>query len=120
MRTFAIAAALGLSLALGASAHADTVMATPVYLIAATGTTCAVTNVGKKPVTVTIQVIKYSEAGDVLQHSTQQVEPNGSTGQGASTPDPTYVYCRVSGKFSRSSLRVAGLVGATSTTIPGY
>lgn len=120
MRVLAIVASLGMSLGAALTARADTVMATPVYLIGASGTSCDATNVGKKAVAVTIQVIKFSVNGDVLQQSTQQVEPNGSVAQGAIPADPTYGYCRFSGKFSKSSLRVAGIDPATGTTIPGY
>jgi hypothetical protein len=120
MRALAIIASLGISLGTAMTAHADTVMATPIYLIGAGGTTCNATNVGKKTVTVAIQVIKYSLTGDVLQQSTQDVEPNGTVGQGASPAEATFVYCRFSGKFSKSSLRVGGFVSVTSATVPGY
>jgi hypothetical protein len=120
MRLLAIIASLVALLGAALTARADTVMATPIYFIGLTGTTCDATNVGNKPVTVTIQVIKYSTNGDVLEQSTQQVQPNGTIGQGAIPADATYGYCRFSGKFSKNSLRVAGVVAATSTTIPGY
>jgi hypothetical protein len=106
-------------LSAAASARAETVMATPIFFVPLTGATCDATNIGKKPVTVTIEIVNL--AGAEVVGSTQSPDAGETAVQGYVPPSSGfYGYCRVSGKFSKNGLRVAGEIAATSTTIPGY
>lgn len=95
---------LALSLAMASSAVADPTVTTPA--LGAFGTNrlvCTATNVSKKAVDVTVQVV--GQTGTILANVPVTIEPGEASGAGTG-PGPAQGFCRVTGA-SKSKLRVA-------------
>jgi hypothetical protein len=109
-------ATLSLCLATVVPAEAAGVTATPPILIGSpNGIMCAVTNVGKKPIDVTLEVV--NSAGET-KNSTgpSTLAPGASTGSAIASSEITgLIYCRVQG-FSPKQVHVTAC-GQTFTAI---
>jgi hypothetical protein len=95
---------LALTLAMSSSAVAAPTVTTPA--LGAFGTNrlvCTVTNVSKKDVDVTVQVV--SQTGAILSNLPLTIEPGEASGTGTG-PGPAQGFCRVTGA-SKSKIRVA-------------
>jgi hypothetical protein len=95
---------LAIALAISSSAVAAPTVTTPA--LGAFGTNrlvCTVTNVSKKDVDVTVQVV--SETGTILANVPFTIEPGKASGAGTGM-GPTQGFCRVTGA-SKSKVRVA-------------
>lgn len=95
---------LALTLAMSSSAVAAPTVTTPA--LGAFGTNrlvCTVTNVSKKDVDVTVQVV--SQTGTILSNLPLTIEPGEASGTGTG-PGPAQGFCRVIGA-SKSKIRVA-------------
>ena len=95
---------LTLALVVSSSAVAAPTVTTPA--LGAFGTNrlvCTVTNVSKKDVDVTVQVV--SDAGTILANVPFTIEPGKASGAGTGM-GPTQGFCRVTGA-SKSKVRVA-------------
>jgi hypothetical protein len=100
-------------------AHAKTLIATALF-DAPTDEQCVVTNAGTKPIQATVEIVS-SFAVVLFTSSLPTVPPNSSSSGG--TSHAGLVFCRVTGKFSRKTVRVTGVAfnGVTLTgTTPGF
>ncbi len=67
---------------------------------------CTATNVGKKPITLTIEILTGSGIADVST-GPQAIMP-GQSRFTLEQGDYAYKYCRFSGKFAKKDVRAAG------------
>lgn len=113
-RTLAVSA---LVLLLAGPARATT-LSTSSFLVSSTQTTwCNLTNLGKKPVTVTMDHVDLDS--NVLNTFSIEIQPESSD-TAAFSNFGGLIRCRFSGKFSPKTVRAVGLVldGGTVLSVP--
>ena len=106
-----------LALFLATAASADTTLSTSSFVASATQDVwCNVTNLGTKPVTVTMEHVNID--GMVLMTGTLEIVPQGS--DSTSMDGAGLVRCRFTGKFSRKSVRAVAFLldGGTVLSVP--
>ena len=111
VRKRVVCVSLALALAtVSSSASAAAQLVTPA-LIALDGAVaaCVATNIGKNAIR-TIVVEMLSPGGEVLKSSDAPLSGNFGTTGISSASAPGTVFCRVRGSFSRSNVRLEGLV----------
>jgi hypothetical protein len=106
-----------LALLLASSARGETTLSTSSFLPGSTQSVwCILTNVGKKPVTVTIDHVDINAV--VLGTGSLEIFPQNSDARTMVVAGT--VRCRFTGQFSRKSVRAAALLidGGTVLSVP--
>jgi hypothetical protein len=106
-------AAAGILLALAASARAATLITPPLFTDNGNALACMITNVGKKPVDVTIEAI--NAAGTVIGSNATTIPPGNATNVSPATTFTT-TFCRFTVKGGKKSVRAAACLRATANS----